>query len=251
VGRENAFPKGLSDNILARGKALYKGHAVAGVAATSALAAEEALALIEVEYEELPWITNLEDAIKAKAPVLHEHWPKNGASESGLDGPNVADHVQHPATLEAWRLLFVSEKYGNLESNCGVPGQAKEIHVHRHVRDRVDLNLTRQHLFGLITELQTVQARVEAAAPHFAIEFAAIDRYGNRVLSGAVDHAGDASGSARCPRSAATQVGAALCRNHVSIGHVVLLIQTPSPRPREIGRDNAVNRTTTRRSAPR
>ncbi len=95
VTRENVFPKPVSDNILARGKALYKGHPVAAVAATSALAAEEALALLEVEYEQLPWTTSLEEAIEEGAPVLHEHWPKNGASENGLDGPNVADHVQH------------------------------------------------------------------------------------------------------------------------------------------------------------
>ena len=95
VTRENVFPKPVSDNILARGKALYKGHSVAAVAATSALAAEEAVALIEVEYEPLPWITNVEEALKAEAPALHEHWPENGSSENGIDGPNVADHVQH------------------------------------------------------------------------------------------------------------------------------------------------------------
>ena len=95
VSRDNIFPKGVSDNILARGKALYKGHSVAAVAATTALAAEEALALIAVEYEPLPWITNIEEALKAEAPALHEHWPKNGSSGDEIDGPNVADHIQH------------------------------------------------------------------------------------------------------------------------------------------------------------
>ena len=95
VSRDNIFPKGVSDNILARGKVLYKGHSVAAVAATTALAAEEALTLIAVEYEPLPWITNIEEALKAEAPALHEHWPKNGSSGDGIDGPNVADHIQH------------------------------------------------------------------------------------------------------------------------------------------------------------
>src|SRR4051812_36612817 len=44
----------LSANCLARGKALYRGHAVAAVAAVSPHAAEEALRLIHVEYEPLP-----------------------------------------------------------------------------------------------------------------------------------------------------------------------------------------------------
>ena len=44
----------LSNNIMAADKVLYKGHAIAAVAATSPHIAEEALALIQVEYEELP-----------------------------------------------------------------------------------------------------------------------------------------------------------------------------------------------------
>ena len=44
----------LSNNIMASDKVLYKGHAIAAVAATSPHIAEEALALIQVEYEELP-----------------------------------------------------------------------------------------------------------------------------------------------------------------------------------------------------
>ncbi len=44
----------LSRNCMARGKVLYEGHAVAAVAATSPAIAEEALDLIEVEYEVLP-----------------------------------------------------------------------------------------------------------------------------------------------------------------------------------------------------
>ena len=44
----------LSNNIMAADKVLYKGHAIAAVAATNAHIAEEALALIQVEYEELP-----------------------------------------------------------------------------------------------------------------------------------------------------------------------------------------------------
>ncbi len=45
----------IRGNVLAHGKVLYKGHAVAAVAAASAHDAEEAAKLIEVEYEPLPW----------------------------------------------------------------------------------------------------------------------------------------------------------------------------------------------------
>ena len=62
----------LSNNCLAVDKVLYKGHAVAAVAATSPHIAEEALSLIDVEYEVLPWVINVLDAMKEDAPILHE-----------------------------------------------------------------------------------------------------------------------------------------------------------------------------------
>lgn len=65
-------PKFLSNNCLATDKALYKGHAIAAVAATSIHIAEQALELIEVDYEVLPSVTDLLDAMKDDAPVLHE-----------------------------------------------------------------------------------------------------------------------------------------------------------------------------------
>ena len=51
------------DNVLARDKALYKGHAIAAVAASSAHAAEEILSLIEVEYERLPAYRDVQEAM--------------------------------------------------------------------------------------------------------------------------------------------------------------------------------------------
>ena len=67
-----ANPKWISNNCMASEKALYKGHAVAAVAATSLQVAEEALALIDVDYEVLPAVTDIIEAMKDDAPVLHE-----------------------------------------------------------------------------------------------------------------------------------------------------------------------------------
>ena len=61
-----------SRNSMAREKALYKGHAVAAVAAISQHIAEEALELIEVEYEILQPVLNAEEALAENAPVLHD-----------------------------------------------------------------------------------------------------------------------------------------------------------------------------------
>ena len=62
----------LSMNILARGKALYKGHPVAAVAAVNPHVAEQALASIKVDYEVLTPVLSAADAMKPDAPILHE-----------------------------------------------------------------------------------------------------------------------------------------------------------------------------------
>ena len=62
----------FSRNIMAREKALYKGHAVAAVAAASQHLAEEAAALVDVKYEALRPALNAFDAMRDDAPILHE-----------------------------------------------------------------------------------------------------------------------------------------------------------------------------------
>jgi CO/xanthine dehydrogenase Mo-binding subunit len=62
----------LSMNILARGKALYKGHPIAAVAAVNAHLAEQALALIKVEYEVLKPVLTAAEAMAKDAPILHD-----------------------------------------------------------------------------------------------------------------------------------------------------------------------------------
>ena len=61
-----------SRNVMAREKALYLGHAVAAVAATSLHVAEEALALIDVDYEVLTPVLDAFQAMEDDAPIVHE-----------------------------------------------------------------------------------------------------------------------------------------------------------------------------------
>ena len=87
--------KWVRDNVLASDKALYKGHAVAGVAAASLHDAEEALKLIEVEYEPLPAALTAPDAMKEGAPILHEDMEAKELGKPAGKVSNVADHFQH------------------------------------------------------------------------------------------------------------------------------------------------------------
>ncbi|MEE9613182.1 MAG: xanthine dehydrogenase family protein molybdopterin-binding subunit, partial [Desulfatiglandales bacterium] len=68
------FGAGVADEyVLARDKVLFVGDAVAAVAAESEEIAQEAVDLIEVEYEELPAVFDGEEAFKKNPPaVLHE-----------------------------------------------------------------------------------------------------------------------------------------------------------------------------------
>ncbi len=72
LGESAVNLKDALDNILASTKALYRGHAVAAVAATNSHVAEEALAKIKVQYEILPPVLNVRDAMREDAPLLNE-----------------------------------------------------------------------------------------------------------------------------------------------------------------------------------
>ena len=84
----------LSQNSMARGKALYDGHAVAAVAATSARIAEQALAAIEVEYEVLPHVIEVEEASAAGAPLLHDNLFTKGVDPVPEAPSNVASRME-------------------------------------------------------------------------------------------------------------------------------------------------------------
>ena len=62
----------LSQEVMARDKALFVGHAVAAVAAVSPFVAEMALALIDVQYDPLPHVLDARKAMESEAPLLHE-----------------------------------------------------------------------------------------------------------------------------------------------------------------------------------
>lgn len=62
---------------LALGKVRYLGEEVAAVAAIDVDIAQEALDLIQVEYEPLPAVFDPEEALKEGAPLIHEDKPGN------------------------------------------------------------------------------------------------------------------------------------------------------------------------------
>jgi CO/xanthine dehydrogenase Mo-binding subunit len=70
----------MTRNIMAKEKVLYEGHAVAAVAAASKAIADAALALIEVDYEVLPHVIDVDEAMKPGAPLLFEDMITRGVT---------------------------------------------------------------------------------------------------------------------------------------------------------------------------
>ena len=65
-------PSDILLNCIAHDKVLYDGHCVAAVAALTNSIAKSALKLIKVEYELLPHVTDVDEAMKLNAPVVNK-----------------------------------------------------------------------------------------------------------------------------------------------------------------------------------
>jgi len=84
----------VSRNIMARDKVLYSGHAVAAVAAISPKIAADALELIDVEYEVLPFVIDVDEAMQPNAPVLHDFMRTGGVDPAPSEASNVASRME-------------------------------------------------------------------------------------------------------------------------------------------------------------
>ena len=83
----------MTRNIMAREKALYEGHAVAAVAAADPTTAAKAVSLIEVDYEVLPHVIDVEAAMAVDAPLLFDDMITRGVEPAPDRPSNVAKQV--------------------------------------------------------------------------------------------------------------------------------------------------------------
>jgi len=87
-GKRSAFA--ILSNCMARDKVFYDGHAVAAVAAIDARTARAALKLIEVTYDVLPHVVDVDAAMAADAPLLHDNVFTRGVDPRPETSSNVA-----------------------------------------------------------------------------------------------------------------------------------------------------------------
>jgi CO/xanthine dehydrogenase Mo-binding subunit len=83
----------MTRTAMAREKALFDGHPVAAVAATSDAIAKRALKLIKVNYDILPHVIDPVDAMKPDAPILHNHIRTKGLDEPSDKPTNVTERM--------------------------------------------------------------------------------------------------------------------------------------------------------------
>ena len=95
LGEGAANLQHLRANLLADGKVLYHGHAIAAVAATDVHIAQEAVDLIEVEYEVLQPALTVHEAMKPDAPLLLEEQTTQSLGEDSEKKSNVCTHFRH------------------------------------------------------------------------------------------------------------------------------------------------------------
>ena len=91
VSQANRF---AAQRLIAQDKVLFKGHAVAALAANSSHEAETALALIEVEYETLTPVMDVQSSMKDGASLLHDDVTTTELGEKTDKPSNVASHIQ-------------------------------------------------------------------------------------------------------------------------------------------------------------
>lgn len=94
LGEGSVILSHLSQNVMAQGKALYRGHAVAAVAADNVHIAEEAAKLIKIDYEVLPPVLEVRAAMKGDAPILIENLRTDELGKKSEKPSNIAKHFR-------------------------------------------------------------------------------------------------------------------------------------------------------------
>ncbi|HXE90689.1 MAG TPA: molybdopterin cofactor-binding domain-containing protein [Terriglobales bacterium] len=158
------LPVGHDETALAVDKVRYIGDNVACVVAVSEAVAEQALELIEVEYEVLPAYFDPEESMKAEADLIHDHKPHNiekdyhhvfGDPEKGFAE---ADHIAEARFIANEVTHAAMEPHSTLASfdfdpHTGKPGRLT-------VWSSTQVPYYLQHKLSIVLEMPMAQIRV-------------------------------------------------------------------------------------------
>ena len=124
--------------VVAMEKVRYVGEPVAAVAAEDEHTAEAALALIEVDYQELPSALGTDAALATGAPLVHDDAPGNVCAHERVEQGNVEEGLAAADRVFEGRYTFPSVYHYSMEPHGAVA---------RWGGDRIDLWSSAQHPF--------------------------------------------------------------------------------------------------------
>ena len=94
----------VADRLLLNRHVRYYGDDVAVVIAEDEVAADQGLRALKVEYEEYPFVLDVQEAMKDGAPQLHEKYPNNILGRTNYEIGNFEEAIQEPGLIkiEGW-----------------------------------------------------------------------------------------------------------------------------------------------------
>ncbi len=138
--RYGVSPARYDENLFAIDRVRYVGDEVAAVAAVDLETALEAIELIQVDYEPLPHVLTVEEALAEGAPQLHAEYPGNLCAE-------------------------VHQEFGDL---AAVFGECDIIHEHKFVNKRQDGGFIEpQHSIAVFDHAGNLTVYSSTQVPHY------------------------------------------------------------------------------------
>jgi CO/xanthine dehydrogenase Mo-binding subunit len=186
--------------LFAKDRVRFEGEIVAGVAALTEEIADEAAALIEVEYEPLPVVHDFVAAMEPGAPLVHPDWASYSRDENMVgEGNTIAYHtiVKGDADAAMARAdVVVTSRYES-DASQGVPIEPRAV-VAQWRGDEVTIWSSTQVPYaarsGVAQTLQVPEANVRIVVPllgggfgakcdlHFEAQVAALARAARRPV---------------------------------------------------------------------
>src|SRR5579883_1310559 len=133
-------------------------------------------------------VGNMDAVANIEAGEVHRDLFRDGIGRAGkLD--RMANDVQDPAALQAWRRLVIHELNGNLHVNARGPAHAEKVHMDGKIANRIDLDLPRNDPLLLAVDIEQVDCRQEASCLIALPEDLVFEGDICRVLFAAIDDA--------------------------------------------------------------
>lgn len=94
----------VADRLVLTDRVCFYGDDIGAVVAEDEVAAAQALRAIKVEYEEYPFVLDIQEAMQEGAPLIHENYPGNVLKHTSIRKGNYEEAIREPGLIkvEGW-----------------------------------------------------------------------------------------------------------------------------------------------------